>query len=240
MTRPIRELVRFHGGHGPLNGELAYPDDRDPEFAALIAGPHPYMGGTMCNRLVETLAETLTNSGGVTLRFDYAGAGASAGPKIDVAASMAEFWKTGHAPEDNDRIGDAISAARCLRNLNIKPVVLVGYSFGAYAVWRVGRENLTSVDAMILVSPTISRHAFTWPDSDFAVCPPTLVIHSESDFATPAFEVANWAACNPHAVRRVWLLRGDHFFRGQETQVVSLALEFIQTMAPCVCAGAAL
>ncbi len=230
MSESIREFVSFPGARGVLGGELAYPADREPQFAALLAGPHPYMGGTMNNSLLAALADELTAVGGAVLRFDYGGTGRSEGPPIDVAASMSQFWATGHAPEDPERVADCRCAFEYVLRLGVHPVALVGYSFGAKAIWELAGERAEIVAAVAVLSPTLARHAFTWPIND-AEFPPLLVINSADDFATPSARVQEWVACAPRAVSHACFPVGNHFFRGSEVQPARRAAEFVRLHA---------
>lgn len=230
MTHSLQEAVSFPGGEGPLSGELWYPQAGAPRFAALLAGPHPYMGGTMHNTLVGALCRALADAGGLCLRFDYHGTGSSAGKPLDVAASMSAFWATGHAPEDPGRIEDAGCAFTQLCSFNVRPLVLVGYSFGAFAVWSLARRREFDVGGMVVISPTVSRHRFDWP-AGCAAFPPLLVVHSHDDFSTPVDDVRAWVGELPRSARFVCREAGNHFFRGDEDIVASEAGSFVAALA---------
>jgi alpha/beta superfamily hydrolase len=224
-----------------LRGELAYPFDDQPEFAALVVGPHPYMGGTMQNALVACISEELAFAGGVSLRFDFSAPGGTSGRRIDIAASMAEFWSTGRAPEDPTRLRNAETAFCFLEALGVQPLVLIGYSFGAAAVWRLWMERREQVAAVALISPTLARHAFERPDA--TIRPPCmLVIHSVDDFCTPHGHVAQWVAGLSFPVSFTCHEAGNHFFRGSERCIArevagfasgSLASDHRSECAPC-------
>jgi alpha/beta superfamily hydrolase len=222
----IRETIRFPGLHGPLHGELAYPAIDKPAFAALVVGPHPYMGGTMHNALIAAVAEEVALAGGVTLRFDYSGAGESAGPTIDVALSMGAFWETGHAPEDPDRLHDSRSAQSFLAQLGVSPVTVVGYSFGAAAAWQLYMNAPHAISSLALISPTLARHAFalpTVPMDDARV----LVVHSRDDFCTPHQRVEEWVQSLPFRANFRCLTGGNHFFRGGEHEIAQMVSRFL-------------
>lgn len=229
----IHESVRFPGAAGLLGGELAYPDDGKPAFAALVIGPHPYMGGTMRNALVAAVADELARAGGVSLRFDYAGTGVSPGRPIDVAASMAEFWHTGHAPEDAQRLGDAAAAAGCLAKLGVSPLTVAGYSFGAAAAWRLLAAGTVRIEAAALISPTLARHDFAVPAGRWTP-PALLVLHSQDDFCTPAQRVADWVAHLSAHVDYDCLEGGNHFFRGAEPDVARRVAGFMSRVKEVV------
>lgn len=220
-----RETVRIVDPCGRLRAELAYPSDGDPRFGALVIGPHPYMGGTMHNALVAALSEQVALADGVSLRFDFGGTGESDGPPIDIAASLAHFWETGHAPEDGARYENAASAFDYLLTLGCRPIALVGYSFGAAAAWRLWRARGDCVSALALISPTLARHEFEQPG---AACPVrVLVLHSTDDFCTPHAQVAGWVATLPLAVTYQCREGGNHFFRGAERLVARDVAQFV-------------
>jgi alpha/beta superfamily hydrolase len=227
------EGVVFPGAAAPLTGELAYAADGRPSAATAVAGPHPHMGGTMGNRLVCAIAQQLAESGFVSLRFDYAPAPGGAG---GLAESLAAFWQTGHAPHDAQRAADAYAAARFLGTLGPWPLMLVGYSFGAHAVWEVCRGGNVDVAALVLISPTLTRHPFDRPSG--AHGPELMVLYSDNDFATPASAVESWVRAAPTPPRCVRRDGGDHFFRGQEAEVAALVAAFLREVRDGLsCAG---
>lgn len=217
---PVCERVRIQGNTGLLSGELAYAWD-SPVGSCLLLNPHPYMGGRMDNPVIQAMAAHLASQGWITLRFDYAGVGESEGPPIDVASSMAVFWETGHAPIDDGMLADAASAAEWLESQADLPLALIGYSFGAFAASTLIER---APSAMILISPTITRHDFS-PLEAFGA--PKLVLYGENDFATPRGQLDAWynALSEPKSLQCID--GGDHFFRGQEQVVAGRCLEFL-------------
>lgn len=218
----IFERLSFDGPSGRLCGELAYPSIGQPRFAALLVGPHPFMGGTMDNPLMKHVASALAEAGGVALRFDYGGTGGSEGRPIDVGDSMSAFWKTGHAPDDPDRILDVSAAREFLASLNIWPAVLVGYSFGCFAALSGWAGS--APQAAVLISPTVARHDFR---SLTGWATPLLIVHSDNDFATPARAVEQWVETLPEPKQRCCIDGRDHFFRNTEHRVAQLCSRFI-------------
>lgn len=226
MHEIFRERARFPGVMGLLSGELAYPANVRQEFCALVVGPHPYMGGTMENPLVAAIAEEIAIGGGVSLRFDYGRTGESFGPKIDVAASMTQFWNTGHAPEDPERFQDVECAMSFCESLGVRPLTIVGYSFGAAAAWKMYSENRERFEAIVLVSPTIARHKFSMPAIPLPP-PRMLVIHSRDDFCTPYQQLMDWTRSLPFSIDLRFRDTGNHFFRGSEHEIGTLVARFL-------------
>jgi uncharacterized protein len=219
----VREQVRIPVMHGSLAGELAYHSSQRPRFAAVLVNPHPHMGGSMQNNLIAALATGLAAAGGATLRFDYRGVGQSDGTHLDLTRSLAEFWQSGHAPEDPLMIDDARAAMEWMRGTVHAPTIVVGYSFGCYAAVHALRA---SPDALILISPTISQHDLTRL-AEFS--PRTLVLHSDNDFATPADATRSWVSQFDFPIVSICYSGAEHFFRGRENGVIADCTRFVDS-----------
>lgn len=70
------------GPAGKLEAVLAEPDMR-PCGIAVIAHPHPLFGGTMDNKIIHTLFNTLLEFGFISVKFNFRGVGESAGVHDD-------------------------------------------------------------------------------------------------------------------------------------------------------------
>lgn len=218
MPDVVQESIHVKGPRR-LAGELAYTVD-SPRAICLLINPHPYMGGRMDNNIIARLASTLSAARIATLRFDYAGVGSSEGQAIDVIAAMAEFWRTGHAPVDDLMIEDAASSLAWLRAQRRAPLFVVGYSFGAYVASQIAPDDCA---ALVLISPTLRHHEI---DVDFAPGVPKLIISSDNDFATDSATLSRWFEALQPPKRQRRIPGGQHFFRGMESEVARLTLEF--------------
>ncbi len=229
MREPVtQERVVIDGPRTPqgalrLSGELAYMDPVCS--AALLLNPHPFMGGTMNNPLIRCLARALPTSGTLTLRFDYRGVGESEGQSADIVDSMMRFWETGHAPDDPRLIDDARGALHWLAAQVTVPIVLVGYSFGAYVAACLSAEHPRPVS---LIAPTLATHAFP---TDGTRDEPLQVIYSDNDFATPLDVTTRWIGRLSQHADTQCLCGADHFFRGREEQVAAIVRTLIDRVA---------
>jgi alpha/beta superfamily hydrolase len=220
----VAEEVWFYSGPYRLQGELAYPDAGAPCGAALLAGPHPLLGGTMENNVVRSLGPGLARRGLATLRFNYRGAGGSEGPAIDVARHMAIFWETSHVPDEMELRHDVQAAADFLRGATTAdlPLALVGYSFGCTLLAHVAAGGPC---VRILVAPTVGKHDY---DSFESVKDPLLVIASEDDFAAGAAQVRDWFGRLPGPKELIQERFDNHFFRGHEEWLADRVLRFLE------------
>lgn len=210
------ERVRIPGPRGKLPGELAYAA-AEPSLAVLLVPPHPHMGGSMENNIIRHLAADLPSIGAATLRFDYA-------EIADVPASMAQFWQTGHAPEDPLMTEDAAAAQTWLARAARTPQVVIGYSFGAFVAIQLAAR--TRPAALVLISPTIGQHDFSHLRRFSG---PTLVIYSDDDFATPALRIERWLSTMRPQLESRCIAGANHFFLNRESELTGICQRFIQS-----------
>ncbi|MGV8080536.1 MAG: alpha/beta hydrolase [Syntrophales bacterium] len=140
------ESVVFPSGGVQLEGRLARSDGNR---AVVICHPHPQMGGSMDNNVVETLVVAYGGAGFTTLRFNFRGAGRSGGS-----------YDEGRGERD-----DVLAAVAFLAGEGFGNTQLAGYSFGAWVISRV-----LAIPGMafpsILVSPPAGFMEFDfsgWP-----------------------------------------------------------------------------
>ena len=124
---------------GPLSLEGALQRPGAPRGRALLCHPHPQMGGTMHDKVVHHLVRSFQALDFMTLRFNVRGVGASdgawdegAGEREDVTAALAYLMGQG-APG---------------------PVVLAGYSFGAWVGLRAARLEAAITHRVAVAPPT--------------------------------------------------------------------------------------
>ncbi len=157
---------------------------------ALVAHPHPLHGGTLDNKVVQTVADTLLGLDYVAVRPNFRGVGQSEG---DYDHGRGEV-------EDMLAIAEFVSA-----RYPSLPWVLAGFSFGAYVQSRV-RQRLPA-RALVLVGPAVNLF-------DFGQVPPdTLVIHGEHDELVPLSALRAWA--RPQGIEVAVVPGAGHFFHGK-------------------------
>jgi alpha/beta superfamily hydrolase len=218
----VSERVRFRSGALTLEGELCYPEEGRPTGAAVLAGPHPFLGGSMDNNVLRALGAGLAQRGWASLRFNYRGVGGSQGQTFDLAARLAEFWQTSHSEDEREYEHDLLAAGAVLREavgLDL-PLALIGYSFGC-SLLPVFQADTR---ALVLIAPTVGGHdleAFT------SLRQPKLVIAPEDDFAVDEGLLPGWFArlSEPRELVRPRL--DGHFFRGCEDVLVETVGDFL-------------
>ena len=199
---PRTELTTVAGPVGELACALDAPvDEVAPRGLAVVCHPHPLHGGTMNNKVVQTLARAFVQRGWRSVRFDFRGVGVSAG-----------HWDGGVG-----EIDDALAVVRAFRAPG-QPLALAGFSFGAYVASQVAARlaDQTPAERVILVGPAVQSFAVA------ALPLASLVVHGEVDEVVPLSAVLDWA--RPQVQPVVVVPATGHFFHGQLALLKSLVL----------------
>lgn len=222
--RLIVEDVSFRAGNYQLQGELAYPEG-ETSGAAVLAGPHPLLGGNLDNNVVRGLGDGLAERGVTTLRFNYRGVGRSQGPPVDVTRHLAQFWRTSHVDDETDLWQDVQGAADFLREVvgPGHPLTLIGYSFGCVLLPHVRCTGPPL--GLVLIAPTVDRHDYR---SFLSLPGAKLAISSEDDFATDAGRLRDWFDQLADPKRLILRPLDNHFFRGHEAWLAQVVFDFLQ------------
>lgn len=175
-----REFIR-----GPAGRIECAVDDpaASARGVALIAHPHPLFGGTLDNKVVQTLARVFVDLGYETWRPNFRGVGQTEGV------------------HDEGR-GELEDLHSILKFLNPRSPVLAGFSFGAAVVAQLAER--VKPERMALVGLGVTRLAVPSVPAD------TLVIHGEKDETVPLAAVLDWA--RPQELPVVVVPGADHFF----------------------------
>jgi uncharacterized protein len=174
-----------------------FPTEGLPEEAArgiaLVAHPHPLFGGTLDNKVAQTLARTFAELGYVAVRPNFRGVGASEGAHD-------------HGDGETD---DLVRVADwALSRFGPLPVALAGFSFGAYVQTRVAKRIETERLVLVGVPHGMVTDGRTYRTE--TVPPDTVVIHGEFDETAPLANALDWA--RPQELPVVVVPGADHFF----------------------------
>ncbi len=189
MPPSALERLVVDGPAGALETDLNDPGE-PRRGIALIAHPNPVQGGSKDNKVVTTLAKTFFGLGYVAIRPNFRGVGAS----------------SGSFDQGNGETEDILAVARYAQaRFGELPLLLAGFSFGAFVQTRVAQT--LSAAKLVLIGPAVDRFpALTVP-------PDTLVIHGEVDDVVPLAAVLDWA--RPQQLPLVVVPGGEHFFHGK-------------------------
>ena len=192
MTRGERR-GSIAGPAGALEVALNVPEG-SVRGIALIAHPHPLQGGTLDNKVVQTLAKTFAALGYAAVRFNFRGVGLSEG-------------------QFDDGIGETDDALAALAAAKVEfgelPVALAGFSFGSYVQTRVA--HAITAERLVLIGPAVKRFPIE------VVPPDTIVIHGEEDDVVALADVLAWA--RPQQLPIMVFPGCGHFFHGRLPQL---------------------
>jgi uncharacterized protein len=201
-----------------IGGAVGQPDlegvwVRAGEAVAVVAAPHPLMGGHLSNPVVAAVAEGLRVAGISSLLFNYRGVGESGGdPSGD--------------PEDADA---DFRAALVHAEKTATVVVAAGYSFGGAAAIRVAsRHRPLGVFAVAPPAGLLPPHALA------ALGEHVTIVAGERDSIASAEALSSVVRTAP-GVRLTTLASADHFFGRQLGRLSELACELgerVQSRSP--------
>ena len=168
--------------------------------AVVFAHPHTEYGGTMHTKVVYQAAKALSRIGCAVLRFNFRGAGASAGRFSNGPGEMDDFrtaldFMTGKYP------GAKLWTA--------------GMSFGSYVSLTVGAED-PRVSTLIGIAPPLSLYDY---EPVGRSTKPKFFIQGERDELCPLKDMREFYARCAEPKELVVIDGADHLFDGKVSEV---------------------
>ncbi|MEO6017509.1 MAG: alpha/beta fold hydrolase [Polaromonas sp.] len=195
-SQTVRSSIEGPAGALDIATDLPAGESRG---VAVIAHPHPLFGGTLDNKVVQTLARSFLQCGWTAVRFNFRGVGGSAGSHDEGRGELEDFLAVvQHAAPAGE--GEHVLA-------------LAGFSFGAFVTTHAF-ERLNParrIDKLVLVGTSVSRAPAAPVDPGAHL--KTLVVHGEQDDTVLLSAVMDWA--RPQALPVTVVPGGGHFFHGQ-------------------------
>ena len=178
---------------------------------AVIAHPHPLFGGTLDNKVVQTLARAFTQCGWTAVRFNFRGVGKTEGVH----------------DEGRGELDDMLAVVTHFAPTGV--LCLAGFSFGAFVTTHAfDKLHATrQIDKLVLVGTSVSRSPAAPVDT--AAHGKTIVIHGEADDTVELSAVMDWA--RPQSLPVTVVPGGGHFFHGQLPLLKSLVVRHLSSTA---------
>jgi uncharacterized protein len=173
--------------------------------AVVFAHPHTAYGGTMHTKMVYQSAKALSRIGCAVLRFNFRGAGASAGSFNEGPGEMDDFRAA------LDFMAQQYPGAR---------LWTAGMSFGAWVALTVGAED-PRVSTLIGIAPALSRYDFTAVERS---AKPKFFIQGEFDDVCPLKVMREFYARAAEPKELIVIDAADHLFDGKVSEAAD-ALE---------------
>ena len=189
------EIFLIQGPVGTLECALDQPDPDlfpQPRGIALVGHPHPLFGGTMDNKVAQTLARTFVGLGYITARMNFRGVGQSQG-------------------EHDAGVGETDDMEVLSQHLRQQyphlPLVLGGFSFGSFVQSQLHQrlqEQGIAVERLVLIGTPAGK----WPMPN--IPDNAILIHGELDETIPLQAVFDWL--RPQDIPVLVMPGADHFF----------------------------
>jgi alpha/beta superfamily hydrolase len=176
---------------------------------AILAHPHPLHGGTMHTPVIFHAERALRRAGFSCLRFNFRGVGASDGVHDKGQGEL-------------DDLARAVSWMR--DHTNASPLLLVGYSFGAYCAIRLAAEQ-AALAAVICIGLPV--RAYDIPEIASLSQPVYVIQGSHDEYGSPA-EIGKQLRQAPAGSRLFPLEGADHVLQGRAAEAATLVVEAAQ------------
>jgi alpha/beta superfamily hydrolase len=221
---PLRE---FQGPAGrlealldePVSPGTIGPDDRvsvghpgGVRAAVVFGHPHTEFGGTMHTKVVYQAAKALSRIGCAVLRFNFRGAGASAGAFSNGPGEMDDF---------------RAALDFMIAEYPAAPIWTAGMSFGAWIALSVGAGD-SRVSTLIGIAPPLSRYDFGPVERSTK---PKFFIHGEFDELFPLKSVREFYARAAEPKELIVIDAADHLFDGRVHEVADAIEDLFQDWA---------
>jgi alpha/beta superfamily hydrolase len=197
-------LREIEGPAGRLEARFDAPEGQ-ARGVAVVASPHPELGGTLNDRVVYHAAQGLKRAGFAVMRFNFRGAGTSDG-------------KFSGGPGELDDFRAAVAAA--VTHVPDVPVWAVGYSFGAWVALTAGAAD-ARIETLVGIAPVVTGYDFE-PVRQSGKA--TFLVHGERDEIAPLKAVQRFYGTLDEPRELIVIDAADHVFDGHASEVAD-ALE---------------
>ncbi len=205
------ERISFPSGSILLEGLLAFPSRPSLKGGMVLCHPHPLYGGEMRNQVLFVAHNTALDEGFATLRFNFRGVGGSGG-----------VYDEGVGEQEDVR--SAIEYLTSQMNQGDVPILLVGYSFGAWVGLPVAME-MDQVRGMVAISPPLE----IWDFNDLKECEKEkLIIGGDKDDFCPISLLKEWFGQLKEPKSLSIIQGADHFYSFHAYHIAQPLREFLK------------
>jgi alpha/beta superfamily hydrolase len=170
-------------------------------------------GGTMHNKVVYHAMKALNGFGFPVLRFNFRGAGCSAGTH------------DGQAESD-----DVVAALDWLEKEYRLPIIFAGFSFGAAVGLRVCCPD-PRVEALVSLGTPVAAEGRVYAYRFLEDCrKPKLFVSGTRDQFGPRAEIESIVQSAADPKKLVWIEGADHFFEGKLREMRAAIEEWTRTV----------
>ena len=167
----------------------------------VICHPHPLMGGSMHNNVVEAIQEAFAAENYTTLRFNFRGVGRSTG-----------IYDEGRGEQE-----DIFAVCQYLQNTGTEKLFFAGYSFGSWVGSKVIERADNPFTYVIFISPPINYFDFNFAKLK---CKTDMIICGNKDQFCD-LEILKKQTKYLDTNLKV-ILGMDHFYAGREKELINI------------------
>ena len=171
------------------------------DSGVIICHPHPLMGGSMHNNVVEAIREAFAAEKYSTLRFNFRGVGRS----------------TGVYDEGKGEQEDILAVCKYLHSIGVLKLSFAGYSFGSWVGTKIIEGDSNPFKSAILVSPPINYFAFDFTKLAHRI---SLIICGDEDPFCDSILLKERIKNTDTDLRII--SHADHFYSGKENQLINI------------------
>lgn len=202
MSGAHLQRLMIDGAAGKIEVVVNRPATSSPRGIAVIAHPHPLFGGTLDNKVAQTLAKAFVELDCIAVRSNFRGVGKSEGVH----------------DEGRGETEDVVRLVEWARSeYGSSPLILAGFSFGGFVQLRVSRR--VPMNRLVLIAPAVGRLDPSIGNfhDDGDVPSDTVIVHGDEDDVVPLQSAVDWA--KPRLLPIILLPGAGHFFHGRLTQL---------------------
>jgi alpha/beta superfamily hydrolase len=200
------QRITWRGEAGAIEGLLDQPEGAS-RGVAVVAHPHPLFGGTMDNKVVQTLARAFVQCGWTVARFNFRGVGASEGVHDAGEGEARDFLS----------VVEQVAPKGAL--------AVAGFSFGSFVASHAIQALWDKRDIEKIVFVGTATERLSVADVPESLHEKTLVVHGEQDDTVSLASVMDWA--RPQSLPVMVVPGGGHFFHGQLPLLKSLVVRHL-------------
>jgi alpha/beta superfamily hydrolase len=200
------QRITWQGEAGVIEGLLDQPEGA-ARGVAVVAHPHPLFGGTMDNKVVQTLARAFVQCGWTVARFNFRGVGASEGVHDAGEGEARDFLS----------VVEQVAPKGAL--------AVAGFSFGSFVASHAIQALWDKRDIEKIVFVGTATERLSVADVPESLHEKTLVVHGEQDDTVSLASVMDWA--RPQSLPVMVVPGGGHFFHGQLPLLKSLVVRHL-------------
>ena len=200
------QRITWRGEAGAIEGLLDQPEGA-ARGVAVVAHPHPLFGGTMDNKVVQTLARAFVQCGWTVARFNFRGVGASEGVHDAGEGEARDFLS----------VVEQVAPKGAL--------AVAGFSFGSFVASHAIQALWDKRDIEKIVFVGTATERLSVADVPESLHEKTLVVHGEQDYTVSLASVMDWA--RPQSLPVMVVPGGGHFFHGQLPLLKSLVVRHL-------------